>query len=221
MAAEMKKTVLVVDDEEIARDIAVLALSEQYNVISAVSADDMQAKLKVCLPSIILLDLYLPDSTGLEILDILSSHKEWARIPVIFVTSEHDTEIECETLASGAFDYVRKPYSAEVLLTRVSRVLRDVKPTGALMRQRMVEQTKKDADRKLSVVEEYLREHVSEGIIYIKARDLAEKLEITPQMMSKCLAKIAEKDEFDVARWGNAGVWKIALKGDKEPGSDS
>jgi len=118
-----EKTVLIVDDNEMSRDIAVIALESEYNIICAESAEDMQNKLSDCIPDLILLDLYMPGANGLESIFNLNMNHKWASIPIIFVTCEDDGNIEKEALSCGAVDYIKKPYSAESLRKSVAKVL--------------------------------------------------------------------------------------------------
>jgi DNA-binding response OmpR family regulator len=67
-----------------------------------------------------------PNKNGLEILEIIRQKKEFADIPVIFLTSELSHEIEAEALRKGASDYICKPLDAEILRSRIDLNLQKI-----------------------------------------------------------------------------------------------
>ncbi|GIR61759.1 MAG: hypothetical protein CM15mP66_12070 [Pseudomonadota bacterium] len=82
---------------------------------------------------LILLDLMMPDISGLEVLQQVKSDPDLRHIPVIMVTASDDVESAAECIQSGADDYITKPINATLLNARVSSSLdkkrvRDLKP---------------------------------------------------------------------------------------------
>ena len=111
--------VLVVDDAEINVMILEEILKDDYVVLTA---NDGKQALEVLhkaevLPKIILLDVQMPEMTGREMFNILKSNDAFKSIPVIFITSENDSETEL--LAAGAVDFIRKPPEPEIVKLRV------------------------------------------------------------------------------------------------------
>ncbi len=119
-----KRSVLVVDDEAINRQLLGFILSEEYRIIYA--ADGEEA-LKIINQhsktlSLILLDLLMPKLGGMDLLKILKKDAELKKIPVIVLTSEASAEVE--SLRIGAADFIKKPYDVpEVILARVRRII--------------------------------------------------------------------------------------------------
>ena len=136
-----KRTVLVVDDDEINRDILVSILSSNYNVIAKSNgkeALDILEKHPGNI-SLILLDLQMPVMNGYEFLEIVTKDKKFNSIPVIVETGEVNEEEKA--LQCGASDYVRKPYSPTVILSRVKALIRLSESASALKESRLDAET--------------------------------------------------------------------------------
>jgi two-component system OmpR family response regulator len=115
--------VLVVDDEPSITDLVALALRyEGFTVEKAATGRAALAAVGRFKPALIVLDVMLPDLSGLEVLRRLSS--EGRRVPVIFLTARDATEDKVHGLTVGGDDYVTKPFSIEELIARVRVVLR-------------------------------------------------------------------------------------------------
>ncbi|MDR1840287.1 MAG: response regulator [Treponema sp.] len=117
--ADKNPTVLVVDDIDVNVEILREILKDEYNVITAYNGKDA---LKILgdahsAPKLILLDLVMPDMTGLEMFEIMKTNKKLEQIPVIFITSENDSE--SELLAAGAVDFINKPFKHDIVKLRV------------------------------------------------------------------------------------------------------
>ena len=76
------------------------------------------------LPDLILLDVMMPDITGIEVCKTLVSNEETQGIPIILVTAKSDAEDTKEGLEAGAFDYIKKPFNRVELLARVHSALK-------------------------------------------------------------------------------------------------
>ena len=115
-----EKTVLIVDDEEINRQILGNIIESEYKVLFA---KDGKEALEIIHNrgisiSLVLLDILMPQLSGFDVLNQMKDEKLITDIPVIVLTSEKDSEIE--SLKLGAADFLTKPYdSPEVILARV------------------------------------------------------------------------------------------------------
>ena len=118
----LSRSILIVDDDHIAKEILGAMLKDQYEVIyaenGAVALDIIKRdKLKL---SLVILDLHMPEMDGYSLLKLLRSDNELRRIPVIVLTSEKGAEVE--SLKLGAADFITKPFDLpEVICARVSR----------------------------------------------------------------------------------------------------
>jgi len=115
----MKKTIFVVDDNSTNLLAANEALEKQYRVMTLPSAAKMFAFLEKIKPDLILLDIEMPEIDGFEALKQLKSNNSYADIPVVFLTSHSDTEIEVKGFQLGAIDFITKPFSEPVLINRI------------------------------------------------------------------------------------------------------
>ena len=119
-----KKRLLVVDDEEVNRELLVAYLDEEYDIEMAVDGIDALEKLAINPGrfSAILLDILMPRKDGLSVLKELQQREDAKDIPVVVLTSERSLEVEA--LRLGALDFIKKPYeSPEVVKARVWRIV--------------------------------------------------------------------------------------------------
>jgi len=116
---------LVVDDEPDLLDLLELNLgNEGYVIRKAGSGAEALAVVRGERPDLILLDVMLPDISGIKLLAKLKNDAETAGIPIILLTAK-DTETDMVVgLRVGADDYITKPFSTELLVARIEAVLR-------------------------------------------------------------------------------------------------
>lgn len=117
--------ILIVDDVSTNRIVFKVKLSAAgYQVLMAA---DGESGLRVAVaerPDIILLDLYLPDRSGIDVLKALKKHPQTARIPVIAVSFEADADLRLEALRCGAEDFMARPIDDQTLFARLRGILR-------------------------------------------------------------------------------------------------
>ena len=121
-AADFRRTVLVVDDEAVNREMLGTILGQEYNVVQAADGTEAIAKIQSLRErvSLVLLDLLMPEVDGYAVLDSIRKDAELTKIPVIVLTSEKSAEVK--SLQKGAADFLTKPYDMpEVILARVRR----------------------------------------------------------------------------------------------------
>ena len=115
----MKKMVFVVDDTDTNLAKAEESLEDIYDVMTLPSGAKLFGLLKKIRPNIILLDIEMPEMDGFEVIKALKEDPFYESIPVIFLTSMVDSEIEAKGFQLGAVDFVNKPFSTNVLLNRI------------------------------------------------------------------------------------------------------
>ncbi len=120
---DKSNTVLVVDDVKQNVDSLISILSDQYNVMVALSGKMALASMQKKMPDIVLLDISMPGMSGFEVLKQMKEDIKLAEIPVIFVTGESDIESEENGLLLGAVDYIKKPYNAAIVKIKVRNYL--------------------------------------------------------------------------------------------------
>ena len=122
----MKPVALIVDDEvQIRRLLRVVLEAEDYQVHEAETGQQGLTEIASRRPSIILLDLGLPDMEGLEVLKRL---REWSTAPVLVLSVRDDEQGKVAALDAGAEDYVTKPFSTPELLARLRTAQRKTRP---------------------------------------------------------------------------------------------
>jgi putative two-component system response regulator len=120
MNANDKPVILCVDDSTDLLALMGKALGEDYRVITANNAGDaISAALGKPRPDLILLDIDMPDVTGLEVCKALKGEPQTASIPVVFLTARNAMQQQVEGFEMGAVDYITKPFNAFVLRARV------------------------------------------------------------------------------------------------------
>ena len=117
-----KPQILVIDDEQqILRALRTILSQQDYQVTATGTGEEGLALATAKQPDIIILDLGLPDISGVEVCQQL---RQWTDLPVI-VLSAHDSEAEkVAALDAGADDYLTKPFGVDELLARVRVALR-------------------------------------------------------------------------------------------------
>lgn len=114
--------ILIVDDESQIRKLLNITLSaEGFRVSEAVNGREGATFSATNRPDLVILDLGLPDHSGLE---VLKQIREWSEVPVIILSVQDDSETIVEALNIGADDYMTKPFEAKELLARVRVCLR-------------------------------------------------------------------------------------------------
>lgn len=120
--------VLVIDDESAIRKLLRISLEGNgYQVEEAVNAQEGLVRAASHTPDIVLLDLGLPDKSGL---DVLKEIREWSQVPIIVLTVQDSENDKVVALDGGADDYVTKPFSVPELLVRMRVALRHAAGLG-------------------------------------------------------------------------------------------
>lgn len=115
----MKNTVLVVDDMKLNIDMLTNILKDDYIIMAAVSGENAIKLLERKCPDIVLLDVSMPGIDGFGVLEYMNSNSSLSGVPVIFVSGEHDANMEEKGLLMGAVDYVKKPFNANIVKIKV------------------------------------------------------------------------------------------------------
>ena len=116
-----KEKVLIVDDMETNRTTLEAILSDDYEILQAengAAAIDILYNASE-LPSIVLLDIMMPEMDGFEVLNLIKSNTHTVGIPVVFITAADIKSTETRGLKAGAVDYISKPFNPDVVKVRV------------------------------------------------------------------------------------------------------
>jgi two-component system alkaline phosphatase synthesis response regulator PhoP len=122
-----KYTILVADDETDILEILDFNLkAEGYNVITTTNGNEAIQLARQHKPDMIMLDVMMPGKTGLEVCKILRADKDFENTIIIFLTALNDDTTEIKGLETGADDYITKPISPKVLISRVNALFRRI-----------------------------------------------------------------------------------------------
>lgn len=117
------KTILVVDDDKMNLNNAMKILSSAYKVVPMPSGKMALNYLGKNIPDLILLDIMMPDMDGFEVMRQIRAKKEWADIPVIFLTADVSPETCTKGGELGAAGFMEKPLEAGRMISGVAAVI--------------------------------------------------------------------------------------------------
>ncbi|WP_068245076.1 response regulator [Hydrotalea flava] len=121
------KRILIADDEpDILEIISYNLTKEGYAVATAKDGDEAIEKAKLVNPNLIILDIMMPHKTGIEVCAILRAQPQFQHTLIIFLTALSDEPSHIKGLETGADDYVSKPISPKMLISRVNALFRRV-----------------------------------------------------------------------------------------------
>ena len=137
--------ILLVEDNEAIQQLNKEMLEEEsgYTVSLAMNIAEARASIAQSTPHLIVLDIMLPDGSGLDFLKAL--RQSGSDIPVLLLTALSESSDEVTGIREGGDDYVAKPYDSEVLLVRIEKLLNQQQRTDERVKD-AVEQTKSAAD---------------------------------------------------------------------------
>lgn len=114
-----KPTVLIVDDQPINLRLAAEVLKNDYRVLIADNGLKAIQATKERRPDLILLDIMMPETSGIQVAKLLKDDPETKEIPIIFLTAKNQPEDAVEGFMAGGVDYLTKPFQKLELLQRI------------------------------------------------------------------------------------------------------
>ncbi|MDX2227953.1 MAG: winged helix-turn-helix domain-containing protein [Verrucomicrobiae bacterium] len=121
----MPQKILVIDDEADVLDLVIFNLKNAgFSTVTAENGEIAVQKARDERPDLIVLDLMLPGTNGLDVCKILKKDSITARIPIIILTAKGEVVDKVLGLELGADDYITKPFSPRELVLRIKSVLR-------------------------------------------------------------------------------------------------
>lgn len=124
MEIKTKKILIADDEQDILDIISYNLIAEGYEVITANNGHEAIEKAKQYNPDLIILDIMMPKKTGLEVCNILRKDVLFKDTLIIFLTALNDEDTHIKGLETGADDYISKPISTKILLSRVNALFR-------------------------------------------------------------------------------------------------
>ena len=123
--AETRPTILVVDDNDLNRNLLKEYLSDKYNVITASSGIEAIYIIdeRINDISLMLLDLVMPNMNGFEILEEMNENGQIEFLPVVIISSEGTDDFKKRAYLNNVYDFITKPFTYDEVMACVSRIL--------------------------------------------------------------------------------------------------
>jgi signal transduction histidine kinase len=165
-----KENILVVDDRpENLKLLSEILSNNNYKVRKVTSGKQAIAAAEISLPSLILLDIMMPDMNGYEVCQYLKSQERTADIPIIFLSALDKSFDKVKAFEVGGIDYITKPFQVEEILVRVQNQLTILRQKNSL----------KDQQKLLATQNSQLKQEIAERqkieIDLAKAKQVAEE----------------------------------------------
>ena len=124
MEAKVKRILIADDEPDILEIVGYNLTKEGYEVFTAKDGNEAIEQAKKLNPDLIILDIMMPKKTGTEVCAILRTQPMFEKTMIIFLTALSDEASQIKGLEIGADDYVNKPISPKVLISRVNALFR-------------------------------------------------------------------------------------------------
>jgi signal transduction histidine kinase/ligand-binding sensor domain-containing protein/DNA-binding response OmpR family regulator len=119
-----RSCILIVEDNEEIREYILGIFSREYQLLQASDGIKGLELARNNLPDLIITDIMMPGSSGIELCKNIKSDPSLSHIPVILLTAAVDSDMKLLGLETGADDYITKPFQKELLIARVSNLIR-------------------------------------------------------------------------------------------------
>jgi two-component system alkaline phosphatase synthesis response regulator PhoP len=124
METKARKVLIADDEPDILEILKYNLVNEGYQVFTAKDGDEAIEKARIYHPDLIVLDIMMPRKTGVQVCEILRTQPVFKNTLIIFLTALNDESTQIRGLETGADDYISKPISPRVFLSRVNALFR-------------------------------------------------------------------------------------------------
>lgn len=216
--------ILVADDDpSVLESLSGVLRDSGFDVCSATGRDSLFLEIQKALPDLLLLDVIMPGTDGVQLLQELKSDKRWSDIPVLMVSSLSPDEMTEKTFGLGAADFIRKPFRPRELIARVQaqlRMHRILQSTQAALVSTEAElhRARDDAENRRKVVDilhEVTGDLSSDEIYHILARRVARALSLS--RCSVILAAPGDKVGIVATAFDNPALRNFEIHLDRYP----
>ncbi|RYZ50652.1 MAG: response regulator transcription factor, partial [Chitinophagaceae bacterium] len=129
MEAKHRKVLIADDEPDIVEILKYNLEKEGYEVITARDGDEALHKARQTSPNLIVLDMMMPRKSGMEVCELLRAQSQFKDTLIMFLTALNDETTQLKGFDTGADDYVSKPVSTSVFVSKVNALFRRVKPS--------------------------------------------------------------------------------------------
>jgi two-component system, OmpR family, alkaline phosphatase synthesis response regulator PhoP len=131
MESKTRKVLIADDEPDILEILKYNLANEGYEVITAKDGDEALEKARRTQPDLVILDVMMPKKTGVEVCQLLRAQAAFKETLIIFLTAVNDEGTQIKGLETGADDYLAKPISPKVFISRVNALFRRLNKTEA------------------------------------------------------------------------------------------
>ncbi|MEW6365415.1 MAG: response regulator [Acidobacteriota bacterium] len=117
------KRILIVEDDPALLEFEEGLLGREYQILKATTGEEALIKIRDERPDLVLLDVLLPNMSGVDVCQKVRQNPETRRIPIVMLTGQDKAESLTEGFEAGADMYINKPFSTKKLLAVVKAVL--------------------------------------------------------------------------------------------------
>jgi DNA-binding NarL/FixJ family response regulator len=196
----MPKRLLVVDDEpNLLRAVAVCLRTEGYEVMTARTGAEALVRLAETVPDLIVSDIRMPGMDGYQLARQIRTSARTALVPIVFLTAKDETADRIEGFRAGVDAYLTKPFEPDELVAVITNILSRVERTHAEI-ARLVgsEQGQKEPfeiqDEDLTEAEERIAVAVARGL---SNKEIAAEFEISVRTVENHISHILAKKNFN------------------------
>jgi len=216
--------ILVADDDpSVLESLSGVLRDSGFDVCSATGRDSLFLEMQKALPDLLLLDVIMPGTDGVQLLQELKSDKRWRDIPVLMVSSLSPDDMTEKTFGLGAADFIRKPFRPRELIARVQaqlRMHRILQSTQAalVLTEAELHRARDDAENRRKVVDilhEVTGDLSSDEIYHMLARRVARALSLS--RCSVILAAPGDKVGIVATAFDNPALRNFEIHLDRYP----
>ncbi|MFZ5942282.1 MAG: hybrid sensor histidine kinase/response regulator [Bacteroidota bacterium] len=214
----MEEIILIVDDDvENLRLLGNLLRDHQYRIALAKSGSEAISMVRASNPSLILLDVMMPDIRGYEVCRQIKKLEGAEDIPVIFLTARTDREDILEGLRAGGVDYLSKPFNSEELLLRIDNhiSLRNARRT-VIQQARELKKLNVLKDQVFSVISHDMKAPLASIqmlLDYLSGINPADQ----PELLNDTMSLIRDSTNETLLMLENLLHWSRGFKEDQSP----
>ena len=191
---EKRPHILIVDDDAMNLRIAEKMLDDGFRVSSVSSGEKALEFLQAQVPDLILLDVHMPGMDGFAVMERIREQEAHRAVPVIFLTADDDRDTEIRGFQEGALDFITKPFVADIMIQRVSRILQ---------LDRLQKHLQQEVEKQTKVAEE--RRKKVERLSLQVMRALAATIDAKDKYTNGHSARVAEYAREIARRSGRSG----------------
>lgn len=163
----MYDTMLIVDDSMMIREVLKVIFQETFTIMEAENGKDALEIIDACRENIniVLLDLQMPEMSGLDILKMRQNMDYFKNIPVVVITGSNAIEDQIIAFEEGANDFIVKPFAPEIVVSRINNVMASSRRLQSILKESENFKTKAELDLMTGLYNKVTTESLSAAIL--------------------------------------------------------